>query len=1855
MKRIFTLLTLLLPLFIGKMNAQIEELWGSSQFGGDSIGNIFKINTDGTGSGVAHNFEYYSGRNPLENNLLQINGKFYGTTFEGGNSDGGMLFSFDTLTHTFASVFEFTMPYGEYPSGLLVRGAGNLFYGVCHGGGYYHMGTLYSFDVVTHVLTVLKNFDMTNSGGGPQGLVLASNGKLYGSTLRGGFSDQGVLWSYDIGLSSFTTLMGFTGSQGYDPVGYLVESNNKLFGYTWGNHPNDFNGRIFCWDIGTSSFSLVSTFSNSTLEGGGPCRGMMVASNGKVYGTVQSGGANGAGIIFSIDPFSNTYTNEHDFTAAEGAMYYVHHFVESTPGILYGYSLTGGSNSSGYYYSYNINTHALSNVYNMASSTVDGNGVSGFNKFGNKIYTVYQNGGTNNIGTIACTNLNTGVQTKYYDFENFSEGWRPQTSLIKCSNNKVYGTTYIGGRNGYGTVFSINLCSNAYTRIYDFDYYPDGRYPEGKLVQAANGKLYGLTQSGATSNWGCLFSIDTATNAFTKLYDFATGNMQMPSSLVYNPNDNKIYGVVMSNVTSNPLMFSWNIATSTFTSLASFTGTPGFNDFFKMGPGNKMYCFTETGGTANDGRILVYDPVANTVSTLYSFGGAVGTDPKGTPCISPAGMIYGTTYAGGTLGNGVVFSYNIATNTYTDLYNFPVSSALGNFPKGQPYLSTNGKLYGTTSEGPHGSIFQFDLSTNQYTDLHNFTGLDGDDPIGELVSVGNAPAVSASSYIVCPASMVTLTASGGTSYLWQPGNLTGSSVSVTVNSSTTYSVAITLANGCVSNGSVTVGVMEGSAGADQYLCSSGGSTQLIAQPAGINTSNFNSTNWVHTHGSTLNDDGPVAVVTDPAGNVYTVGSFKGTITLGTFTLTSSGASDIYLAKMDSSGTFLWAVTNSSANTANDYGSGIKLDNAGNIYICGHAIQPTFGSITAATYYGGNDDGFAAKFNNNGVCQWITEVGGWQDDQAYAIDVDRNSGAVYITGAYKSLGTFGSFTATATGFSDYYLLKMNGSTGVPVWFKTIAGANNYEYGVDVHVDHYGNIYTIGQGGGASMDFGGYIYSSLGPTDFFLAKYNSSGVVQWVTGGGGSYVAPASMAMDYNNCLYVTGYFTGANQFGSYSFTSQSGTADFFGAKYNSSGVLQWIRTGTGAGADEGQHVAVSPNGTSVLFTSYLGNNCNFGSGYIATFPSATLSTCLLTTDTLGNYQWLYTNFSNAIRSYANYDNTGSHIYGAGIFTGSGNVGAVPITSVSGSQDILYYKFGLANPITYNWAPSAGLNATTIPNPVATPTVTTTYTVSINNGTCNVSDQVTVYAAASASVSPNVSICLGSSTVLTATGGVNYSWSPATGLNATNISNPVAAPSVTTTYSVMITSGSCVSNLQVVVLIDNPTVTASAASSTICAGQSTTLSATGGTSYNWQPGNLSGSSISVSPSAATTYTVIGTDAAGCQDTTTKTISVNPLPVISASTTNNTVCSGTPAVINSSGGNTYQWQPGNLTGNSITVTPGNTTTYSVTGTDLNGCQNTAQQTITVNPLPNMAATATLNPICVGTSTTLDATGAANYTWQPGNINNTSVTITPSSTVTYTLTGTDGNNCTGTTTLTVTVSPIPVVNVNATNNVICSGSSATLTATGANSFSWQPGNLSGASVTVNPASNTTYTVTGSNPGGCSDSATQFISVNALPVVTFSLSATNHCTTDPSFTLTGGNPSGGSYSGTGVTAGNFNPSVAGTGTFTITYSYTDGNSCTNTATQQVVVNPCTGIQLQENLSGIDFYPNPTDGTISFQGGISAAINVQVLDAVGQVILEQKISPDSKTIDISSLANGVYFLQWNYEGSIFTKKIVKEY
>ncbi|HTA61215.1 MAG TPA: hypothetical protein VK835_02115, partial [Bacteroidia bacterium] len=333
--------------------------------------------------------------------------------------------------------------------------------------------------------------------------------------------------------------------------------------------------------------------------------------------------------------------------------------------------------------------------------------------------------------------------------------------------------------------------------------------------------------------------------------------------------------------------------------------------------------------------------------------------------------------------------------------------------------------------------------------------------------------------------------------------------------------------------------------------------------------------------------------------------------------------------------------------------------------------------------------------------------------------------------------------------------------------------------------------------------------------------------------------------------------------------------------------------------------------------------------------------------------------------------------------------------------------------------------------------------------------------------------------------------------------LSAGSYTVTYSFKPPATDSCPTITGTYTISVPAISVTVNNTTICAGSSATLTASGpaAATYSWSPAtNLNtttGATVVATPTTVTTsiYTVTATKGS-CTAMATSTITINPTPTLAVNSPS--ICVGNSATLTASGATTYTWSPtsglSTTTGSTVTTnTLSSNAVYTVNATSL-GCTSKATTTVTVNGAPSLSVNSAT--ICAGSTATLTATGATTYTWNT-TATNASITSSPTITTNYTVTGTSGS-CSAIKTTTVTVNTLPTISVNSAT--ICAGSSATLTASGppAIVYSWSPAtNLSatsGATVTATPtAATNTYTVTGTK-AGCSAMATSTVMVNSIP-----------------------------------------------------------------------------------------------------------------------------------------------------------------
>ncbi len=380
--------------------------------------------------------------------------------------------------------------------------------------------------------------------------------------------------------------------------------------------------------------------------------------------------------------------------------------------------------------------------------------------------------------------------------------------------------------------------------------------------------------------------------------------------------------------------------------------------------------------------------------------------------------------------------------------------------------------------------------------------------------------------------------------------------------------------------------------------------------------------------------------------------------------------------------------------------------------------------------------------------------------------------------------------------------------------------------------------------------------------------------------------------------------------------------------------------------------------------------------------------------------------------------------------------------------------------YNGATALGTASTEVVSPGAT----TSYSVVASIGSCTAAASTTVtvgnFLVISAGAS-SPSVCPGSVVTLTASGGTTYTWVAPPTTTLGTVSTVTANPSVATVYTVYVTSGTCNGNLTVPVGISaGLSLTVAASSSTVCPGQTTTLTASGASNYTWSPASslstTSGSVTNASPNVQTTYTVVGDNGAGCTGTAQITISMGAGASVGVSSTASAVCTGFTSTLTATGATSYTWSGTTLTTSvvqpSISVGPG---TYTVLGSTGAGCNSFSVVTISQAPPLNVQVTQSSFTTCMASNypqfskpVILNATGASVYNWSQCNSTymticiGPTITVRPPTSTCYTVTGAT-SVCSGSAVVCVTVIPQFTMQVTPIQPIMCLGDSIQLKTT--------------------------------------------------------------------------------------------------------------------------------------------------------------------------------------------------------------------
>jgi uncharacterized repeat protein (TIGR03803 family) len=391
------------------------------------------------------------------------------------------------------------------------------------------------------------------------------------------------------------------------------------------------------------SFTASDPITGSNSDGANPQAGLILSGN-ILYGTANSGGTNGYGMVFAVKTDGTGFTNLHNFTLESGPLFINNDGGSPSAGLilsgntLFGTAFGGGSSGNGTLFAIKTDGTGFTNLHSFtASDPITGSNSDGANPqaglflSGNTLYGTAAYGGTNGSGTVFAFNTNGMGFTNLYNFTGGSDGAFPSGGLILLSNT-LYGTAY-GGGSGFGTVFALNTDGTGFTNLHSFtltsgplETNSDGALPYDGLILSGN-TLYGTANGGGTNGSGTVFAVNTNGMGFTNLHAFAARSGSFPDVT----NSDGVYpqhGLIISGTT--------------------------------------LFGTTAQGSTNGSGTVFALNTNGTGFTTLHTFA-ASGTNSSGVYTNGDGGgpqgglflsgnTLYGTAAGGGSSGNGTVFS-----------------------------------------------------------------------------------------------------------------------------------------------------------------------------------------------------------------------------------------------------------------------------------------------------------------------------------------------------------------------------------------------------------------------------------------------------------------------------------------------------------------------------------------------------------------------------------------------------------------------------------------------------------------------------------------------------------------------------------------------------------------------------------------------------------------------------------------------------------------------------------------------------------------------------------------------------------------------------------------------------------------------------------------------------------------------------------------------------------------------------------------------------------------------------------------------------------------------------------------------
>lgn len=710
--------------------------YGTTSTGGThGKGTIFRTDSDGAVATVidfSGNGAQNKGASPAAGLILANDGNFYGTTATGGTSDLGTIFKLSP-TGVLTTLVEFAGngigAKGALPYAALLEASDGNFYGTTSKGGAKGFGTIFRL-TPGGILTTLVEFSGTagsTRGALPySGLAESPSGLLYGTTSKGGRTGNGTVFSVTTAgtLTTFTdftdgVVSGGVAVKGACPYGTLVRANDgNFYGTTSQGGTKGFGTFFRLTPAGTLVTMLEFTGTAAGNLGTLPESGLLLASDGDLYGTTVSGGTKDFGTVFKVTTGGKltTLVNFSGNTGSTLGRSVQSGLIEANSGKLYGVTFAGGESGTGTVFklSKGGNFTHLASFTTVTPSTYYHSGLTLAPD--GSYYGATSNNGVAGLGTLFRVGPDGTLKTlaEFTGNGSTNKGSLPYSTLTLGPNGHLYGSTVKGGAGDFGTLFEASTDGVVTTLVEFTGNGPanKGATPGSGVMLASDGNFYGTTNAGGANNFGTIFKL-TPAGALTTLVSFtgngASNKGSAPYATLVEGTDHNFYGSTSAGGSRDYGTLFKVTPAGVLTTLVEFlddrTTNIGAYPQATLTPGNdgNFYGTTATGGKTGDGTVFKVTP-DGALTTLAEFTGKIaprlGTYPRAALVLGSDGNFYGTTGFGGTNNTGSVF--RIAPGgTFAQLANFPAPTIAnhGTYPQAGLTIGTDGNLYGTATSG----------------------------------------------------------------------------------------------------------------------------------------------------------------------------------------------------------------------------------------------------------------------------------------------------------------------------------------------------------------------------------------------------------------------------------------------------------------------------------------------------------------------------------------------------------------------------------------------------------------------------------------------------------------------------------------------------------------------------------------------------------------------------------------------------------------------------------------------------------------------------------------------------------------------------------------------------------------------------------------------------------------------------------------------------------------------------------------------------------------------------------------------------------------------------------------------------